>query len=473
MRETHPFVHPTPASTDEDEAPPTFLFPVEAGTGQKPGETMARFFARRQQSNQERQLTENDDLRHRRIQRELNAAKGTAPGKKGALVFVWELRGENYIRVPGGRDNYEALWDEYPLAQRRYDSFRNEWDLCEEFEQVEAETDRRPIKMIEEDDEDDDDDPTSVADLTRMYPASLPSINPQSPPVIASSDKVEEAVYRRFGCDLGLQQDKIQSPHTLPKDAVLAKTLGDRDTPRLPDDKWHNLGVFLADCKALVNDLPSIHLLDFNYPTSRINSAWKMDVKRFEVAADVHYLVQEVDDPGPLFIIVKSATTVLEIVRQNWGPSVGAVAEHMLARGMPFHLCSKNSHCLFAPPAPVIDPWPIHSGLGYRGAEYKPTDGDYAYYEAARTHLLLTERGQVALRSGGLIARIASDVVSLDRALLGPSDRVVEQGVCFRPRHAAVAFWDDKLTEDEENLICGVYYVATGTLALTSHKFYL
>ncbi|KAJ7017376.1 hypothetical protein C8F04DRAFT_1279579 [Mycena alexandri] len=118
----------------------------------------------------------------------------------------------------------------------------------------------------------------------------------------------------------------------------------------------------------------------------------------------------------------------------------------------------------------TLSPWPISSGLGYRGAQYKPTDSDYKCYEAARTRLLLTERGEVALRSGGLIARIASDVVSIDRALLGPSDRVTEQGVCFRPRNGSVAFWDEKLTEDEENLICGVYYVATGQRDINKPK---
>ncbi|KAJ7037644.1 hypothetical protein C8F04DRAFT_952498 [Mycena alexandri] len=471
MRETDPFVQPSraagDASTLADEASTpasSFLFPVESGTGQKAGETMARFFARRERSNQETLLAENDDQKKRRVQREENAAKGRAPGKKGALVFVWELRGGNYIRTPGGRNNYEDLWDEYSAAQRRYDSFRNEWDLCEEFDQVETEVDCRPIKMVEDDDDDDDDmwqmlpdtlptgfnqiDPSaSVADLNRMHPLPLPSVTTESPTVIkTSSDMVEEAVYRRFGCDLGLQQEKIQSARTLPKD--------------------------------LVNDLNSIPLLDFNCPTSRINSDWKMDVKRFEAGASsadqkqLHYLVQEVDNPGPLFIIVTSATTVLEIIRQNWGPSVGVVTEYMLARGMPFHLCAKSSRCLFPPPAPVADPWPINSGLGYRGAHYTPTDSDYRCYEAARTRLLLTERGQVALRSGGLIARIASDVVSVDRALLGPSDRVTEQGVCFRPGNVPVAFWDEKLTEDEENLICGVYYVATGKLPSASRQLF-
>ncbi|KAJ7017375.1 hypothetical protein C8F04DRAFT_1279578 [Mycena alexandri] len=387
MRETNPFVHPSraagDASTLADEAStPTssFLFPVESGTGQKAGETMARFFARRERSNQEMLLAENDDQKKRRAQREENAAKGRAPGKKGALVFVWELRGGNYIRTPGGRNKYEDLWDEYSAAQRRYDSFRNEWDLCEEFDQVETKVDRRPIKMVEDDDDDDDDvwqmlsdtlpsgftqiDPSaSVADLNRMHPLPLPSVTTESPTVIkTSSDMVEEAVYRRFGCDLGLQQEKIQSARTLPKDVILAKTLGDRDTPRLAEAKWHNLGVFFAECKDLVNDLSSIHLLDFNYPTSRINSDWKMDVKRLEIGVSsvdqkpAHYLVQEVDDPGPLFIIVKSATTALEIIRQNWGPGVGDVAEHMLARGMPFHVCTKSSRCLFPPPAPVADP---------------------------------------------------------------------------------------------------------------------
>ncbi|THG92638.1 hypothetical protein EW145_g8643, partial [Phellinidium pouzarii] len=107
------------------------------GAGQYEDETWQEFFARRAESN--KKLFDNETLewRAKREQREKDAEKKNFPGKKGARVFEWEeseTRAGVLIRVPVSRASVEDIWDNYRASQKRYDGFRNEWDLCNEFD---------------------------------------------------------------------------------------------------------------------------------------------------------------------------------------------------------------------------------------------------------------------------------------------------------------------------------------------------
>jgi hypothetical protein len=76
-----------------------------------------------------------------------HASKFLVPGKSGARVFYWEDVNGFRVRRAAGRRNYDSIWEGYGDKQRRYDSFRNEWDLCEDFD---------PTDGPEEDSESDD-----------------------------------------------------------------------------------------------------------------------------------------------------------------------------------------------------------------------------------------------------------------------------------------------------------------------------
>ncbi|KAL0948818.1 hypothetical protein HGRIS_008943 [Hohenbuehelia grisea] len=63
------------------------------------------------------------------------AERHMVPGRKGATVFVWELDadgGELRSHVPRG--NVENVWNMFSNSQRLYNAFRNEWDLCVDFD---------------------------------------------------------------------------------------------------------------------------------------------------------------------------------------------------------------------------------------------------------------------------------------------------------------------------------------------------
>ncbi|KAJ7435678.1 hypothetical protein B0H11DRAFT_1755817, partial [Mycena galericulata] len=100
--------------------------------------------------------------------------------------------------------------------------------------------------------------------------------------------------------------------------------------------------------------------------------------------------------------------------------------------------------------------------LGYRRQGYKPDQLDYRAYVNILQRFLRSRRGRIALRVGGIVGRLARDVVSSDDVCLGPSDDVEEHGVWVQDKGTHSAYWDEQLTGDEIDLICGVYHVATG-----------
>lgn len=62
---------------------------------------------------------------------------------------------------------------------------------------------------------------------------------------------------------------------------------------------------------------------------------------------------------------------------------------------------------------------------------------------------------------GGIVWRIAIESLNLLNAVDGPSEIVFELGRCFAGNDGE-NYWDDWLTDDEIDLICGVYQVKTG-----------
>jgi hypothetical protein len=63
---------------------------------------------------------------------------------------------------------------------------------------------------------------------------------------------------------------------------------------------------------------------------------------------------------------------------------------------------------------------------------------------------------------GGIVWRLAMQSLHQDDVIAGPSESVYQSGICFVEEGSGKHWWDDDLTEDEMNLICGVYKVFTG-----------
>ncbi|KAJ7665343.1 hypothetical protein DFH06DRAFT_983954 [Mycena polygramma] len=113
-------------------------------------------------------------------------------------------------------------------------------------------------------------------------------------------------------------------------------------------------------------------------------------------------------------------------------------------------------------PAPLKLQRRYYSGLGYRPSNYKPDMRDYQAYVEIRQRFMSSPRGRAALLYGGIVGRLAKSEASMEEALRGPSDDALVEGMCLWDGRSPFAYWDDCLTQQEIDLICGVYHVATG-----------
>lgn len=103
----------------------------------------------------------------------------------------------------------------------------------------------------------------------------------------------------------------------------------------------------------------------------------------------------------------------------------------------------------------------------FRGTGYRFGMEDYAMYVRQRGQLLSSPRGRAALLYGGVMWRLALEHIGAESAVLGPSVSVLDNGLGDIVHVEGVGFvGDDKLTDDELAIICGLYHVSTGNLLL-------
>ena len=110
--------------------------------------------------------------------------------------------------------------------------------------------------------------------------------------------------------------------------------------------------------------------------------------------------------------------------------------------------------------------------LGWRQFSYEPDAVDYLAYETRRDAFLSQPRARAALLKGGIVWRLAREHIHVEDVLNGPSDDAHQYPKVLCTSDGRLVE-DDDLTEDELNLICGVYEVALGTFLLQrKHIFY-
>lgn len=151
--------------------------------------------------------------------------------------------------------------------------------------------------------------------------------------------------------------------------------------------------------------------------------------------------------------------TALECIRRSLGPSELVIADFLITHGIPFHTLS------LAPSGS-----PCH-GLGserhglqqiFRPKKYVFSLTDFLEYKARRNAFLLTQpHGRRALCHGGIVARLARDVIPSSLVLQGPSQSALDGAQGFF-MDGMQTFVDDQLTPEELDYICGTYGLATG-----------
>ena len=455
--------------------------PVERYSGQRPGEDWKAFFRRREARDALTADKETPQARERRKQKETNAAIGRVPGRKGARVYIWEDEDGFLVRRAAGRSNYETVWQQFGPKQRRYDSFRDEWDLCEEFDPTDE-----PVDDDDDDGDDGDDDLDSVYD-TPLLPddnphdlpdhnegcyssgADLQRIHPQhsDDQDVTFTQTVDDLVYYRFGFVNPV--GPVEEPPKKLKPDMVSKLLGigwSSGGGAGPGNELSSKGEMDSLCKFFTylklaktpSDIP-MDLYDVMQHDADVHREHNIDVHCKTLGSTKYYIITP-RPAGDLSLLLTSAAAVLEIWRHGWGPDLTDIVVQLLKRGLAFHTCIRGEHRL-PPPPPAFTPH--YGGLGYRLQHYKPDKHDYAAYESHLRRFLSSPRGRAARLAGGIVARLARDVVKDEEVCTGPSDSVFEDGVClWDGNESSPAYWDDRLTADELDVICGVYRVDTG-----------
>ncbi|KAK0207252.1 hypothetical protein IW262DRAFT_1282307, partial [Armillaria fumosa] len=387
-------------------------------------------------------------------------------GSKSARVFWWEEVDGFFVRRAAGCGKYGLYWALYGRRQRRYDSFRNEWDLCEAL---------APSDCPNEDDDYDgygSDDDDFYHEQSNILVDCSQEVSPRS------YGAVDDIAYSRFGYSpIGEVPDL---PGTILWDRVCKFVGLGWDTGMMSQASKAPIGKFFSILQSAkrIQDISS-EIYDLRQLDADVMTPFKYHLRRRFLTGRRQntmcreYYMFHFDETKEVLLLSSSASTI-QVLRHQWGcqpgQSIYDIIRELLDRGIAFN---------FAIPGPYrslkAEPDPIHARIaGYRPKNYKPDHLDFVAYEWHRNAFLRSPRGRAACLMGGIVGRLARGIVPYEEVYRGPSEDVFEDGVNFQDSgQPSVTLWDDRLTSDELDLVCGVYRIDTGMLIFYYSILYL
>ncbi|KAL0061150.1 hypothetical protein AAF712_012020 [Marasmius tenuissimus] len=225
---------------------------------------------------------------------------------------------------------------------------------------------------------------------------------------------------------------------------------------------------------------PTIPSLDIHQTLSDIHrkDLWYFNVTLRDLNDGLYYHLQW--PKTSLSILVHDPVTILRLVRRGKAAAYTDTAAFLFQEGIAFQT-------LAAGPIPQCDRDEVHTveetfetkqdfkgpRLGYVYERRKADAHDFSTYRFARNEFLRGQNGRAAGLAGGVIGRIAKEVLNEEDVIHGPEvPRVFSEGKCFFT-HEGIGYWDNVLTEEEIDLICGVYYFTTDHTRDYGHEKYL
>jgi hypothetical protein len=148
-------------------------------------------------------------------------------------------------------------------------------------------------------------------------------------------------------------------------------------------------------------------------------------------------------------LIIESATSVIQCIREQWGPSLEDVIICIFDRGIRFKVISAVVHHPIPRPKTVFE-------SNYRAFGWQPDKYEYMDYEVRRNRLLRMPHVRVAVAQGGILWRLCKQ----ELAAVIPSGPSTD--VHFFADASSCKYLFDTLSEEEIDVLCGVYHVDTG-----------
>lgn len=475
---------------------------------QRQGETWQDFFARQAVRHAKIADRETETEREARLARQKDSEKFNPPGRKGATVFQWLDVDGFLIRTEVFRKHVQDIWDDTPTAHMRYNAFDREWDICEEFDLsvpagIDADAEfygdsppqMRNYYLPTMNELPPVEDNVPMADVEGVEDGELdgpmPSNFTETAPVTEPSiDYWREELFSMYGQQDYNDGDVYQSPiqFTESLDMILYERFGfDWDLDLGDSGSVPSAGEWKKDCALVVQDAvswvnddykrPIINFLRslLGEPMDRLTGmSWDLRSTSHTPLRDIigqyFEVVQQVVDENVVFFIRPNSRTpadaewdlavhdpaaALQCIRSS-SSNICDVARRLLKTGVPFNtfILSPLPPAVALPPSLPSTPFP---GLGVRFPGYKPDAADYISYQAQLGSFLRQPHARAALLKGGIVWRLAMEFLGPQDVLVGPSEQAFT-------RHQQSGLYDDDLTDDELNLICGVYKVYTGEL---------
>ena len=471
---------------------------VQKGSGQLFGENWELYFERKEKQSLVRaaklRSMEDQNNFHSAMQRKEHAKSFLQPSS--AAVYYWEAQDEfnNFrVRTRVPRNAIPGIWEHYQPAHMRFNEFDNEWDVCSEFA-PDVDT------GIGYDDYEDLEPPPPSSDIsvqrflqeTRIREAiSAPTL---SNPKTACDDEIRRSLasFQKVHPSIDLldtPDDILRQRYGFTLPPTNSSNIDQASIPSARLEKF-----FVLKAGSILDDSHTHHHL------SLIVNAILSEEHTLQIPGDLYDLNQ--DHPNTLFTsypLGRSMFQTMVLVHENkwWYYLMGndgvgedgkrwsvATTESLNCVHYIRHLQHKNQ---------IADAWNAEKfvdflvqrgmsfyifthlrpedqfkkdirsqywGLGYRNPQWRGDKWSYLQYIKLLQEFLQEPRARLALAKGGLIWRLCIFALNFDLALLGPSLQSGTHGIKLELDVAGPILADD-LSEEELNLICGVYKVYT------------
>ena len=422
------------------------------------------FFARRAVLNEQILQSETAEAREVRLNRERQ------PPTRKTKVFEWitgrDPEDNRLYRQPVLAKCFEDAFESYYPSQRRYDPFRNEWDLCDEFAPA------PPGGGYGSDGDDENFQEPGPEDI--QVEEHCPNARPTSPIRFTKQSDAWEHPFPVLNSPIKSLSLRYGFIHPLTLSAQLPSRFTDAQKKSWTEI-LHLAGLSIeTEKKFPIEAFFDQNLIAFfdALSTGRRppRNQWDLDQDNrhsiffLDALQNVFagpaggYTIHFSNPPLPWALWLSNAADVLHICRVHQElRNQYNTTRYLVENGFRFRTLLR----LGSTPSPARAPSKLPV-VPFRSPRYTFTQKDYDVYEQQCAALLATPRARAFLLRGGLAWRLARDSLSLDDALNGPSSPLgVYQSGYYVQRNGE--YWgDDDISANELNLLSGLYICFTG-----------
>jgi hypothetical protein len=373
-------------------------------------------------------------------------------------IYVWDWNDDDdnlrFERTRVRNDDRLSTLNEFSSNQKRYNAFDNEWDCCRQWgEDPEQDDIAEPLPPQLQPHKTHDEMMVErlgmeVGRLLYEYygwVVPLPLPLPESNPTLLAEENRKALI-----AVLGLQTATLESSffHTPLAKAAMAyvRVLVAKDMVHPSGEVWD-----LSENNRL--NLAYSHTLNCIRTIKRGEESWYMF--DFEKCRTVPWNIA-VPTAASALMVCRLKERLDEATKDRLDES--AVVKELVLEGVRFHTVHRRDDLGDANPEE-----PSSTYVPMRLSDHVFATQDHEFYRHQCRQIMSSPRARAALMRGGFMRRVALRFMNPSEALRGPC------GVYDNPCYMFVAkdvngveYVDDKLSDKECDMLCGLYYKFTG-----------